>query len=90
MAVRIKDSTAQVLKALWDIENELRGAARSGVILRGDDARMHLRQARLHLDRLLHPAAPTTPGATEKPIPAVRPALTIDNQSISRSDHHGT
>ena len=49
----INESVPKVLKALWDLENELRGAAQNGVILRREEARSHLHQARHHLDQLL-------------------------------------
>jgi hypothetical protein len=53
MTGTIRESVPKVLKSLWDIENELRSAAQNGVILRGDEARNHLQQARHHLDQLL-------------------------------------
>jgi hypothetical protein len=53
MAGSIKDTIPSVLKTLWDLENELRGAAQNGVVLRGDEARRHLTEARRHLDELL-------------------------------------
>jgi hypothetical protein len=53
MAGSIKDTIPNVLKTLWDLENELRGAAQNGVVLRGDEARRHLTEARRHLDELL-------------------------------------
>lgn len=53
MSESIQKSVPGVLKTLWDMENELRSAAQSGVILRGEDARNHLQQARYHLDQLL-------------------------------------
>lgn len=53
MADSIKDTVPKVLKTLWDLENELRGAAQNSVILRRDEAREHLADARRHLDELL-------------------------------------
>jgi hypothetical protein len=53
VAGSIKDTIPNVLKTLWDLENELRGAAQNGVVLRGDKARRHLTEARRHLDELL-------------------------------------
>jgi hypothetical protein len=53
MSESIQKTVPGVLKTLWDMENELRSAAQSGVIFRGDDARNHLQQARYHLDQLL-------------------------------------
>lgn len=53
MAGSIQDTVPKVIKTLWDMENELRSAAQNGVILRGEDARNHLEQARKHLSELL-------------------------------------
>jgi len=53
MSESIQKTVPGVLKTLWDMENELRSAAQSGVIFRGDDARNHLQKARYHLDQLL-------------------------------------
>lgn len=49
----IKDTIPNVLKTLWGLENELRGAAQNSIVLRGDEARKHLSEARRHLDALL-------------------------------------
>lgn len=49
----INEFIPKALKTLWDLENELRGAAQNGVILRREEARSHLHQARHHLDQLL-------------------------------------
>ena len=74
MAGNITESVPKVLKSLWDIENELRSAAQNGVVLRSDEARSHLQQARHHLDQLLgiirSPEETSTdqlPGATTPP-----------------------
>ena len=53
MADSIKDAIPNVLKTLWNLENELRGAAQNSVVLRQDEARKHLSEARHHLDELL-------------------------------------
>jgi hypothetical protein len=53
MAGGIHETVPNVLKTLWNLESDLRSAARSGVILQSEDARTHLAQARHHLDRLL-------------------------------------
>lgn len=53
MADSIQETVPSVLKTLWNLENELRSAAQNGVILRGEEARNHLQQARHHLDQLL-------------------------------------
>lgn len=53
MADGTKDSIPSVLRALWELEKELRDAARNGVIFRREEARSHLQHARHHLDQLL-------------------------------------
>lgn len=53
MSDSIKDTVPKVLKTLWDLETELRGAAQNGVILRREEASKHLAEARRHLDELL-------------------------------------
>ena len=40
------------LKSLYEMENELRDAARNGIILRSEKASEHLAAARKHLDDL--------------------------------------
>ena len=42
MADSIKDTIPNVLKTLWNLENELRKAAQNSVVLRQDEARKHL------------------------------------------------
>ncbi|CAA2139897.1 hypothetical protein [Hyphomicrobium sp. ghe19] len=54
MPENIRETVPKVLKTLWDLENELRGAARDGVILRREEAKQHLAEARQHLDELLN------------------------------------
>jgi hypothetical protein len=54
MPENIRETVPKVLKSLWDLENELRGAARNGVILRREEAKRHLAEARQHLDELLN------------------------------------
>ena len=44
------------LKSLWHMENELRNAARNGLILRKDEASAHLAEARRHLEQALNEA----------------------------------
>ena len=41
------------VKSLYEMENELRDAARNGIILRNEKATEHLAAARKHLDDLL-------------------------------------
>jgi hypothetical protein len=43
------DQIPQWLKSLHEMENELRNAARKGIILRKDEASQHLAEARFHL-----------------------------------------
>lgn len=40
------------LKSIYEMENELRDAARNGIILRNEKASQHLAAARKHLDDL--------------------------------------
>jgi hypothetical protein len=47
------DRIPQWLKSLHEMENELRHAARKGIILRKDEAAEHLAQARRHLQDAL-------------------------------------
>jgi len=50
------DRIPQWLKSLHEMENELRNAARKGLILRKDEASEHLAQARRHLETALNEA----------------------------------
>ena len=47
------DRIPQWLKSLHEMENELRNAARKGLILRKDEAAEHLSEARRHLQQAL-------------------------------------
>jgi hypothetical protein len=51
MANDLLDKIPAWLKSLWDMENELRKAARNGLILRKDEASAHLAEARRHLEK---------------------------------------
>ncbi|MGO4683609.1 hypothetical protein [Hyphomicrobium sp. 2TAF46] len=53
MSDNIRETVPKVLKSLWDLENELRGAAQNSVVLRREDAKRHLAEARRRLDELL-------------------------------------
>lgn len=53
MSDSIRETVPKILKALWDLENEMRSAAQNSVILRREEARQHLAGARRHLDELL-------------------------------------
>jgi hypothetical protein len=50
------DRMPQWLKSLHEMENELRNAARKGLILRREEAAEHLAQARRHLQDALDEA----------------------------------
>jgi hypothetical protein len=53
MSQSIRETVPKLLKSLWELEKELRGAAQNSVILRREDAKRHLSDARRHLDALL-------------------------------------
>jgi hypothetical protein len=53
MSQSIREAVPKLLKTLWELENELRSAAQSSVVLRRDDAKRHLSDARRHLDAVL-------------------------------------
>jgi hypothetical protein len=55
------DQIPQWLKSLHEMENELRNAARKGIILRKDEASQHLAEARRHLERALNDARGVEP-----------------------------
>jgi hypothetical protein len=56
MANDLFDKIPQWLKSLWQMENELRNAARNGLILRKDEASNHLAEARRHLESAMNEA----------------------------------
>ena len=56
MALDLLDKIPQWLKSLHQMENELRSAARNGLILRNEKATEHLAEARRHLDRAMREA----------------------------------
>jgi hypothetical protein len=53
MSQSIRETVPKLLRMLWDLEKELRGAAQNTVVLRRDEAKRHLSDARRHLDALL-------------------------------------
>src|SRR5687768_3640633 len=53
MANALLDKVPQALKSMYYAENELRRALFKGVMLRTDEAREHLAQARGHFDNML-------------------------------------
>ena len=56
MANDLLDKIPAWLKSLWHMENELRNAARNGLILRKDEASTHLAEARRHLEKAMNEA----------------------------------
>ena len=56
MANDLLDKIPEWLKSLWHMENELRNAARNGLILRKDEASAHLAEARRHLEKAMNEA----------------------------------
>lgn len=68
MANAVLDKIPQALKSMYYAENELRRALFKGVVMRTDEAREHLAQARRHLDEMLgsrRPEAVNPPMPTE-------------------------
>lgn len=64
------DKIPEWLKSLWHMENELRSAARNGLILRKDEASVHLAEARRHLENAMNEAKGLkTPGGPQTPLP---------------------
>jgi hypothetical protein len=61
MASSLLDKIPQWLKSLHDMENELRRAARSGLILRQEKASEHIAEARRHLERAMREAKGVEP-----------------------------
>ena len=62
------------LKSLWHMENELRNAARSGVILQKDAALAHLAESRRHLeDAMKSGTAGAGSGGDQSPAPPAPP-----------------
>jgi hypothetical protein len=61
MVQSLLDRLPQWLKSLHDMENELRNAARNGLILRKDEASEHLAEARRHLEVVLQEARGVEP-----------------------------
>jgi hypothetical protein len=60
-ADNLLDRIPQWLKSLYEMENELRNAARKGFVLRRDEAAEHLAQARRHLESALNEATGVEP-----------------------------
>lgn len=74
MANAVLDKVPQALKSMYYAENELRRAIFKGVMLRSDEAREHLAQARRHFDDMLgstkpRPVDPPRPTESDKAAP---------------------
>jgi hypothetical protein len=74
MANALLDKVPQSLKSMYYAENELRRALFKGVMLRTDEAREHLAQARRHFDDMLgskkpEPINPPEPTESDKAAP---------------------
>lgn len=66
MAQDLLDRIPDWLKSLWQMENELRNAARNGLILRKDEASTHLAEARRHLENAMREAKGIKPPGTQQ------------------------
>ena len=77
----IFDRVPAWLKSLYQIETELRNAARNGIVLQKDKALEHLAEARRHIDEMTKkskgPDAVSTPPTTTPP---VEPTLRKDGE----------
>jgi hypothetical protein len=84
----IRDTVPKVLKTLWDLESELRGAARNSVVLRREEAKQHLAEARHHLDELL--SLVRSDITASKEVSGQSGDDGIPPSINHRGDHHGT
>jgi hypothetical protein len=50
---QMAEASRPVWKSLWDLENELRSAARNAIFMRRDEAKQHMEQARRHYQNAL-------------------------------------
>lgn len=53
MSRSIQETVPKLIKALWELEKDLRSAAQNSVVLRRVEAKRHLADARRNLDALL-------------------------------------
>lgn len=53
MSRSIQETVPKLLKTLWELEKDLRSAAQNSVVLRRDEAKRHLADARRNLDAVL-------------------------------------
>ena len=72
----IFDKVPNWVKSLHQIETELRGAARQGVILQKDKALEHLAEARRHIDEMMKTPDKSEPGTA--PAAPIQPPLRKD------------
>ena len=73
MANDLLDKVPTWMKALWDMENELRHAARNGLVLRKDEVSAHLAEARRHLETAMNEAKGNqSSNLTPTPVPPER------------------
>ena len=77
VANALLDNIPEALKSMYYAENELRRALFKGVVLRTDEAREHLAQARRHLDDML---------GKKKPEQITPPASTESDKAIPRKE----
>ena len=78
MADTMFEKIPQALKSMYYAENELRRDLFKGVVLRTDEAREHLAQARRHLDEML--------GSRKQPEQVNPPTLTDADKAAPRKD----
>jgi hypothetical protein len=66
MAQDLLDKIPDWMNSLWHMENELRNAARNGLILRRDEATAHLAEARRHLENAVNEAKGIKPAEQQQ------------------------
>jgi hypothetical protein len=74
VASSLLDRVPQAVKSMYYAENELRRALFKGVVMRTDEAREHLAQARRHFNDMLgsrkpEPVNPPNPTESDKAAP---------------------
>ena len=77
----IFDRVPAWLKSLYQIETELRNAARNGIVLQKDKALEHLAEARRHIDEMTKKSkGPDADQLTPPTTPPVEPTLRKDGE----------
>ena len=77
----IFDRVPAWLKSLYQIETELRNAARNGIVLQKDKALEHLAEARRHIDEMTKKSkGPDADQSTPSTTPPVEPTLRKDGE----------